>query len=470
MFYGWWVTFACFLLHTASAPAHSFGINSFVEYFIAELDINRTGVSFVWLAASWVSAALVPFAGAALDQFGARAMCAAITPLYILTFISLALTRSQVQLTISAAALRFLGADCLPLIASTTVQRWFVRLVGRASALAGLAGAIVIAMPTLMGPLIAVCGWRWAYAVLAIVIGCILSAVICLLRDWPSAVGLQPDGDDKVPFTPCVELERAAVESPLTEGGLRAAEAHRASDSRADKVHPERIRLPGSPARSNFAPLEATSLRQAAGHPLFWCLAAQNLFFDLFWAGLNYHFWDFATGLMSGGATAVALSRAYYLPLSLSLNAAEISTGLFVTDRLSVRGRVLLLGVLNTTCALVASCSVRAHSELALCLFGVAYGAGTGAREALKNVCLGSLFGTHALGRIQGLHQGFTVASTGMGPVLWALSRECAGGYGPVVVGSCVALGLAGCVTGMVATFMLRAKALGERIARDDDE
>ena len=43
---------------------------------------------------------------------------------------------------------------------------------------------------------------------------------------------------------------------------------------RADKVHPERIRLPGSPARSNFAPLEATSLRQAAGHPLFWKFGA----------------------------------------------------------------------------------------------------------------------------------------------------------------------------------------------------
>ena len=52
IFYGWWVVLGSVLLRLASAPGHSFGINAFVEHFVADLDLERTLISSMWLVAS----------------------------------------------------------------------------------------------------------------------------------------------------------------------------------------------------------------------------------------------------------------------------------------------------------------------------------------------------------------------------------------------------------------------------------
>eukprot|EP00966_Prymnesium_polylepis_P009871 227436-Prymnesium_polylepis.1 len=50
-------------------------------------------------------------------------------------------------------------------------------------------------MPTLMAPLIGGVGWRRAYITIACIECGLLALVLSLLRDWPSSVGLGPDGD-----------------------------------------------------------------------------------------------------------------------------------------------------------------------------------------------------------------------------------------------------------------------------------
>ena len=444
MFYGWWVVFACFLLVVASTPAHSFGINSFVDHFIASLGVTRTAVSAIWLFASLFSAALVPVAGATIDSFGARAVCAFIAPIYVATLVSLACTHSHIQLAGSVALLRLLGADVAPLVASTTVQRWFVRYVGRASAFVALGGAVTLTAPALLSPLILWLGWRGAYMALAGVLGALLAIATGLIRDTPAKIGQHPDG---------VKHEGACCTGPGTSSHSMVSKQENDSTLLvADAVPP---------------PLMASSLREAMVHPIFWCLGAQGLAFDLFWAGLNYHFADYARSIRLstlggdgiggiGLVSTASLTRAYYIPLAISLNASEATFGMLATDRLTPWQRALAISLACASCAIIASTSGGAVTDARLVLFGLCYGSAAGMREALRNVVFGSLFGTRAIGRILGVQQGLTVASTGMGPVLWAVSRELAGSYAPAVRIGCLALFLSSVATCCVAAVAVR--------------
>lgn len=124
---------------------------------------------------------------------------------------------------------------------------------------------------------------------------------------------------------------------------------------------------------------------------------------------------------------------AYYVPLTICLNGMDIIFGIGVIDRLSPSQRVRLLGATHAVGALVALTILRVRTEATLCSFAVAYGVVAGARETLRVVVLGSLFGTVALGRIQGVHQAVSLLSTGFAPLLWAVSMEVSGGPRPVV-------------------------------------
>ena len=77
---GWRVVLACFLVQMASAPGHTFGVNAFVDSWVADLSLTRMEVSTVWLLASVCSGLGVPFAGIALDRYGARWLITLVGP------------------------------------------------------------------------------------------------------------------------------------------------------------------------------------------------------------------------------------------------------------------------------------------------------------------------------------------------------------------------------------------------------
>ena len=190
MFRGWHVAAACFLLVVVSAPSHSFGINILVPFFERDIGITHEQASYVWLIASLCSAALTPLAGAASDRYGVRATSFFVAPLYVLTLLGLSRVNSPLQLTVCVSSLRFLGADVLCMFASVTVQRWFVRNVGRASALLSFAGTLFVAMPALMSSLISLTlqgDWRRAYVSLAAGSAVLLFFALRQLRDRPEA-------------------------------------------------------------------------------------------------------------------------------------------------------------------------------------------------------------------------------------------------------------------------------------------
>ena len=194
-FVGWYVLLGCFFLQLASSPGHTFGINAFIEHWIADLQISRAEVSVVWLVASCCSAALTPVAGALLDKHGARRATLVVGPLLVADLLWLSRTQTWAALCAGIAGTRFLGAESCMLIANTTACRWFIRLRGRATALLGLSGVVLMSLPPMLTLLVERVGWRGSYVVLAVTIATLLSMASLLVRDSPTSVGLLPDGD-----------------------------------------------------------------------------------------------------------------------------------------------------------------------------------------------------------------------------------------------------------------------------------
>ena len=206
-FRGWWVLTGCVLIRLASAPGHSFGIVAFIDSFIDSLHVSRFDVSFAWLIASCASTVLTPLAGAGLDQFGVRSFCWTIAPLLLLSVYGLSLVANASELALCLSAIRFLGPECLSLASGATYQRWFVRTRGRAAALFGLNGLVLMSLPALFTFLIEGLGWRSAAQTLAFLLTSMLLLGTSMVHDTPQAVGLQADGD-----------------SPGSSGPLEAAE------------------------------------------------------------------------------------------------------------------------------------------------------------------------------------------------------------------------------------------------------
>lgn len=441
MFRGWVVTVACMLQYTASAPAHSFGVNAFLPSIVAEFGITLTSASWIWLCASFTSAVLVPFAGAALDNIGSRRMSIVVSPAFVLTLLVASHVNAAWQWACCVAALRFLGAECLILIAITTCQRWFVRKRGRATALLGLSRIPLLGMPTMTTLAVQARGWRGAYALLAAIATTLLAPAAALMRSDPRSVGLLPDGELTSPArasTTDVELE------PVSTTIDGAAES---------------------------PPLDAATLRSAASRPLFWCVVSLGLIVDLFFAGFNYHFLSIVPTLGEAlqRSAPAQTTMSYFLPLSIATNAVEALLGLVVLDRLTVRSCVLLTAAAHVIHACVCASCLLVHTLSTLSLFALTYGATSGVCNACMKVILPNVFGTRALGRIGGVQRAATVTSTGAGPILWAASFEQRGTYHPAIVAASALLFAAGAVMLAVARCtLLRGRSAPARATYPD--
>jgi MFS family permease len=409
LFYGWWVLVGCTLYMICTGPGHSYGVSAFNEHFVADLHMGRVQLSFLWLLASFCSASLTPCAGAAIDRFGPRRIAGVTAPLLLVTLAGMSFVQTPFGLTLCFTLMRLIGPECLQLVAKATYQRWFIRLRGAAGAIVGLSGIVLFMLPAIFTSLIDAVGWRHAYVVLAGLLPLLVLTGTAIIRDNPESVGLLPDG---------------AVQDTANMHELKAAVIAASTP-------------PPQP------PLEVSSLREAVSHPMFWFFNLLDVGFAFFWSGLNFEFFSFLPTL--GGElaklSAERASRALFVPISVSQNLCKLLTSLCLVDRLSDRQRALACAALNLLAAACALCSPWLRTERSLFAWAVAYGLSSGARMALSEVIIASLFGTQALGRLMGANRCCSVFATGVGPLLFTLSKERAGGYSTAITVSAVGHG-----------------------------
>jgi MFS family permease len=171
MYYGWVVLGAASVLIFATGPGHSFGVNVFVDHFIADLHISRSILSLVWASALALSSVLLPIVGILLDTIGVRPVVLFATLGFCFALILMSRATGIVSLSFAVCLLRFFGPECLVLSANTTINRWFVRKRGVAMALSNVVGNIMLAYPAFCTALILRANsWRTAYVQLSVMV------------------------------------------------------------------------------------------------------------------------------------------------------------------------------------------------------------------------------------------------------------------------------------------------------------
>lgn len=198
-FHGWIVVAAAFVaLFVAFGSMYAFG--AFFKELEREFAADRADISLIFALGGFLYFSIGAVTGSLADRIGPRMIVGAGAVFLAagLFFASRADTLYGVYLMYGAGV--GLGVGCMYVPAVGAVQRWFDRRRGLASgiAVAGI-GVGTLIVPPLSAWLIALGGWRYAYAVLAsgtLVLG-LLAAM--LLEQSPERRGLQRDGAPAAP-------------------------------------------------------------------------------------------------------------------------------------------------------------------------------------------------------------------------------------------------------------------------------
>lgn len=198
LFYGWWVVLTAGLgLGLGYAPiiVYSFGV--FLKPLLQEFHSSRGSISLAFTLANLAHAMTSPLVGRWVDRFGARRviLLASFVFAFILVF-SLLLSATLWKLYLFYVLLGIAGSGAAPVPYGKVISNWFDKRRGLALGLTmfGLGfGAIVI--PSLAQRLIAMLGWRGAYATIGLLVVVVSVPVVGLfLKETPEKMGYLPDG------------------------------------------------------------------------------------------------------------------------------------------------------------------------------------------------------------------------------------------------------------------------------------
>ena len=124
-------------------------------------------------------------------------MALAVTFLFGLVCMSMALVQGVSSIFLVLLALRFFGFGSLQMVSNNVIAQWFVRRRGIVMGLSGLSLTIgLVVFPTLAQSLIDQFGWRGAWIMMGLLVWLIMLPVGgFIFKDRPELYGLQPDGD-----------------------------------------------------------------------------------------------------------------------------------------------------------------------------------------------------------------------------------------------------------------------------------
>jgi MFS family permease len=196
-FYGWTIVAVGFLAHIASAFSISSTLSVFLKPLSSDLGISRGVFSLIRSGEILIGAAAAPLVGSVLDRHGGRWLMAAGGLISGAGFLLLGQSRDFWQFLLFRWLLVSPGDSLMgSMVVNVSISRWFVRMRGRALALAGMGhGLAKVGMPLLAASLILHTGWRGAWTVFGLVtLGLVVGPALLFMRRRPEDMGLLPDG------------------------------------------------------------------------------------------------------------------------------------------------------------------------------------------------------------------------------------------------------------------------------------
>ena len=381
-FYGWVILAVASLAMFISGPGQTFSFSVFVEPIREALGLSQTEIAVLYTAGSLTASFALVLVGLLLDRAGARVMLTATAILFGLGALWMSKVSNQTELFIGFAFMRLLGQGSLGLIASTMVATWFIRLRGRVMAINSLGSAISqSAFPPAIALLIAIFGWRDAWAALGfIILGALVLPSVLLVRRSPESMDLLPDGD------------RPAASQP---GRL------------------------GRPARIveeiNY------SLKQAVGSRTFWLLLFATSSQSFVSTGLVFNNNSF---FESKGLDATVAASIF------PVMAPMVLLGNFLAGFLSERyPNRYLLAIAQLCLAIPMLWSFLIAEHWHALVYGGMLGFAGGFTSTTSAVIFPNYYGRQHLGSIRGLSTTAMVGASALGPMPFAFLFEWSGSY-----------------------------------------
>lgn len=201
VFYGWVIVFVSAVGLFLGAPVVVFSFSVFFKSLVVNFHASRAAMSLAFSLFNLVGALWIPGIGLLIDRFGAKRVILISTVFYGVVLCSALWVGSSVwQLYLFFALLGIaMASGPAPVPYGVVISHWFDRHRGFALGLSMMGiGVGSIVVPMLAQRLIAMFGWRMAFAIFGgAVLLLPLPVIAALLQNDPRERGLRPDGEER---------------------------------------------------------------------------------------------------------------------------------------------------------------------------------------------------------------------------------------------------------------------------------
>ena len=197
-YYGWIILAVVFLAEFASTGMGGITLALFFPSMGGEMGWSLTKLTGAVTAQGIAGLIVSPVIGPLLDRYGARPIMLAGAITAGLGMLLMMTVQAVWQYWVLYAIIGALGMGELGRLSGPiVVAKWFVRLRGKAMAIATSGQTIGgVVMAPIIAYLLTVVGWRSTWGLMGIaVIVLMIPPVILFMRRQPEDLGLQPDGD-----------------------------------------------------------------------------------------------------------------------------------------------------------------------------------------------------------------------------------------------------------------------------------
>ncbi len=381
-FYGWIMLPVVLAIQVATSPGQTFGVSIFNPHIRADLGLSHSEISGAYMVGTLLASLPMVYIGLLMDRYGPRRILFVIVILFGIACVGMSRVTGLFTVFVSFLFLRMLGQGAMSMLAANTVGLWFNRRLGLAVGMVSTGAALSMGMvPAFNHWLIGAVGWRWAYALLGLVIACAILPLIALVyRNRPEDVGQRPDGV-----------------------GESVAEASAASA--VEKAH---------------------DLAFAVRTRAYWILAVATALPAMIITGIHFHAVQIYLDIGMTEIDAVAMFSAFAVASAVSMLLGGI-----MADRLPVH---FLLSGAMASMAFGIWFLTQIESSLTSALFAVSLGAGQGTFMAVRSTIWVRYYGRPHLGKIQGTLTTVEVAASSMGPLVMGATHDLWGSYNDILV------------------------------------
>ncbi len=353
-----------------------------MDFFIEDFGLDRTTVSGLYGAGTFVASLGLTWVGRRIDALGNRRVGVAIGLLFALVLALCSLINGPVMLFFAFAGLRGLGQGALTLVSTTAVANWFRQHRGRMMALLALAFALFQGLyVNLLRLLLETTAWRSVFIVLGVaVIALVVPAFGLLMRSRPEPYGLMPDN---------------------------AADAEK-SKAAGDGDYEDNWRL-----------------KEALRTPILWVFIAARILPSAWGTGLILH----QVSIFAVLDHSAQIATETFALISLFAAGSALLAG-YLIDRIKP-SYVAALQMLALLCSCGLAMIMREPHQLIA--YALAFGLGMGIGYVFDGAVWPNLFGRQFQGEIRGFVYTSSVIGSALGPAIFGLSFDATGGYQPVL-------------------------------------